>query len=57
MYLKRISTSENISLIDGSVPYLKINKFNKYAEITAVFSTRLGGVSTGQFTSMNFAQP
>lgn len=54
MYLKRISTSENISLIDGSVPYLKINKFNKYTEITAVFSTRLGGVSTGQFTSMNF---
>lgn len=54
MYLKRISTSENISLIGGSVPYLKINKFNKYAEITAVFSTRLGGVSTGQFTSMNF---
>lgn len=54
MYLKRISTSENISLIDGKVPYLKINKFNKYSEITAVFSTRLGGVSTGQFTSMNF---
>ena len=54
MYLKRISDSENISLVDGNVPYLKINKFNKYKEITAVFSTRLGGVSTGQFTSMNF---
>lgn len=41
------------SFVDGDVPYIVIDAFSEY-NILAVFSTRLGGVSTGQFTSMNF---
>lgn len=55
MYIKKISKLYNsTSLIEGKVPYIKINKFNSFKDIMAVFSTRLGGVSNGQFTSMNF---
>lgn len=54
MYIKKISDKENISLIQGKVPYLTINKFKNYRKISAVFSTRMGGVSSGQFSSMNF---
>ena len=58
MYIKKISNLYNsTSLIEGKVPYLKINKFDSCKDILAVFSTRLGGVSKGQFTSMNFCTP
>ena len=52
-YLNPRSTT----LIDGAVPYINIDAFNKFTNIKALFSTRLGGVSTGQFCSMNFCTP
>lgn len=41
------------TLVDGKVPFIEINNLNSQ-KVKAVFSTRLGGVSEGQFTSMNF---
>ena len=48
-YLHKRTTSYR----DGEVPYIILDAFDKY-NILAVFSTRLGGVSSGQFASMNF---
>lgn len=45
---KRMTT-----LISGNIPYIKYDIY-KNCTITDAFSTRLGGVSSGQFTSMNF---
>ena len=45
---KRMTT-----LISGNIPYIKYDIY-KNCNITDAFSTRLGGVSSGQFTSMNF---
>ena len=38
-----------------SVPYLTYNSLSEIDFINHAFSTKLGGVSTGEFTSMNFA--
>lgn len=38
-----------------SVPYLTYNSLSEISFINHVFSTRLGGVSTGEFSSMNMA--
>ena len=38
-----------------SVPYLTYNSLSEISFINHAFSTKLGGVSTGEFTSMNFA--
>ncbi len=38
-----------------SVPYLTYNSLSEINFINHAFSTRLGGVSTGEFTSMNLA--
>ena len=38
-----------------SVPYLTYNSLSEISFINHAFSTRLGGVSTGEFTSMNMA--
>lgn len=38
-----------------SVPYLTYNSLSEIIFINHAFSTRLGGVSTGEFTSMNMA--
>jgi YfiH family protein len=48
-YLEKRTTS----YVDGVVPYISIDAFSEY-NVNAVFSTRIGGVSEGQFTSMNF---
>ena len=39
----------------GSVPYLTYNSLSELKFIRHAFSTRLGGVSEGEFTSMNLA--
>lgn len=41
--------------ISDDVPYLKYNALNDISFINHAFSTKLGGVSTGEFTSMNLA--
>lgn len=38
-----------------SMPYLTYNSLSEIDFINHAFSTKLGGVSTGEFTSMNFA--
>lgn len=38
-----------------SVPYLTYNSLSEISFINHAFSTRLGGVSQGEFTSMNMA--
>ena len=38
-----------------SVPYLTYNSLSEIDFINHAFSTKLGGASTGEFTSMNFA--
>lgn len=38
-----------------TVPYLTYNSLSEISFINHAFSTRLGGVSTGEFTSMNMA--
>ncbi len=48
--------SETMTLNNSDVvPYLTYNALSKIDFITHGFSTRLGGVSTGDFTSMNLA--
>ena len=44
-----------IHLNADSVPYLTYNSLSEIDFINHAFSTKLGGVSTGEFTSMNFA--
>lgn len=39
--------------INGSVPYITFNKFQNISFLQHAFSTRLGGVSTGIYESMN----
>lgn len=39
----------------GKVPYLQFNSLSEISFINHAFSTRLGGVSSGEFTSMNMA--
>lgn len=48
-------SSEVMSLVSGDVPYLKYNRLSEIDFITHAFSTRLGGVSSGEFTSMNLS--
>lgn len=49
-------TSDIMKLnISNDVPYLKYNALNDIPFINHAFSTKLGGVSTGEFTSMNLA--
>ncbi|NLL93901.1 MAG: peptidoglycan editing factor PgeF [Clostridiales bacterium] len=38
----------------NKVPYINIDAFNNFQRVKAVFSTRIGGISQGQFKSMNF---
>ena len=40
---------------NNNVPYLKYNTLEKIPFINHAFSTRLGGVSKGEFSTMNFA--
>ncbi len=47
--------SEVMSLKSGDVPYLTYNRFSEIDFINHAFSTRLGGVSKGEFTSMNLS--
>ncbi len=41
--------------ISNDVPFLKYNALNDISFINHAFSTKLGGVSSGEFTSMNLA--
>lgn len=47
--------SETMTLHTGEVPYLTYNKLSELSFIRHAFSTRLGGVSEGEFTSMNLS--
>lgn len=47
-------SSNTTKIIFGEVPYVSLNIFEKYDEVLASFSTRFGGVSEGQFSTMNF---
>ncbi|MBQ2347934.1 MAG: laccase domain-containing protein, partial [Clostridia bacterium] len=38
-----------------ALAYLTFNELNKIPNIKHAFSTRLGGVSTGEFTSLNMS--
>lgn len=50
-FLSKVMTLNN----KDSVPYLIYNSLSEINFINHAFSTRLGGVSTGEFTSMNLA--
>ena len=47
--------SETMILHQGDVPYLTYNKLDSIPFIRHAFSTRSGGVSQGEFTSMNLS--
>ncbi len=47
--------SRTMTLHGGDVPYLTYNRLNEIGFIRHAFSTRLGGVSQGEFTSMNLS--
>lgn len=49
----KYNNKRTTTLISGNIPYIKYDIY-KNCNITDAFSTRLGGVSSGQFTSMNF---
>ena len=48
------SQTMNLNIKDG-VPFLTYKTLEKIPFINHAFSTRLGGVSTGEFSSMNLA--
>lgn len=49
-------SSKNMTLnVKDKVPYLTYNRLSHIDFITHGFSTKYGGVSTGEFTSMNLA--
>ncbi len=47
--------SETMTLHTGDVPFLTYNRLSELPFIRHAFSTRLGGVSQGEFTSMNLS--
>ena len=47
--------SETMTLHKGEVPFLTYNKLSEIPFIRHAFSTRLGGVSKGEFSSMNLS--
>lgn len=47
--------SDTMKLHTGDVPFLTYNRLSGIDFITHAFSTRLGGVSEGEFTSMNLS--
>lgn len=47
--------SETMTLHRGEVPFLTYDKLSEIDTIRHAFSTRLGGVSEGEFTSMNLS--
>ncbi len=47
--------SDTMTLHEGDVPFLTYNRLSGIATIRHAFSTRLGGVSAGEFTSMNLS--
>lgn len=47
--------SDTMTLHEGAVPYLTYNRLSEIDFIRHAFSTRLGGVSEGEFTSMNLS--
>ena len=54
MMLIRKGTGEDPRLIEkDKVPYLEFEALKKQSWLTHAFSTRLGGVSSGCFASMN----
>ena len=52
--MKFSSKTMKLNNID-TVPYLTYNSLSEINFINHAFTTRLGGVSTGEFTSMNMA--
>ena len=48
-------TSDVMTLNMGDTPFLTYNRLSKLPFIRHAFSTRLGGVSEGEFTSMNLS--
>lgn len=52
--MKFFSKTMKLNNID-TVPYLTYNSLSEINFINHAFTTRLGGVSTGEFTSMNMA--
>lgn len=52
--MKFFSKTMKLNNID-TVPYLTYNSLSEISFINHAFTTRLGGVSTGEFTSMNMA--
>ena len=56
MMLIRKGTGEDPRLIEkDKVPYLEFEALKKQSWLTHAFSTRLGGVSEGIYTSMNLS--
>lgn len=49
------SISDTMILHEGETPYLTYKKLDEIPMINHAFSTRLGGVSEGEFTSMNLS--
>lgn len=48
-------SSDTMTLHTGDVPFLTYNRLSEITCIRHAFSTRLGGVSEGEFTSMNLS--
>lgn len=53
--LKWKNQSNSMRLVEGAVPYLEYPMFAKSGIVRHGFSTRLGGVSKGCYTSMNLS--
>jgi len=55
MYIKKIKNRQTTTLIEGEVPYISFDKLEETGIVKNAFSTRLGGVSSGIYKSMNFS--
>ena len=54
MHFKRSNDNHSTVLHEGQVPYLTFRKLDQ-AGVRHGFSTRMGGVSQGMFSSMNLS--
>ena len=51
--MKYINDTGTTTYQDGDVPIIKFNNLSRLDFVDHAFSTRLGGVSTGEYFSMN----
>lgn len=54
-FIRDYRNKQVLRLHEGKVPYLTFPKLDRCDKVEHLFTTREGGVSTGQFRSMNFS--